>query len=54
MTATAEAIEMATIRPRQLLGLPVPTLAVGQPADLVVFDWSTGGPLTIREGDSWR
>jgi N-acetylglucosamine-6-phosphate deacetylase len=44
----AEAVDMAAIRPRQLLGLPVPTLAVGQPADLMVFDWQPGGDVGIR------
>lgn len=42
-----EAVEMATARPRELLGLPVPTLAVGQPADLVAFDWRPGGDLSV-------
>ena len=44
-----EAVEMATTRPRELLGLPVPTLDVGQPADLVVFDWQPGGELVVRK-----
>jgi N-acetylglucosamine-6-phosphate deacetylase len=44
-----DAIDMATARPRQLLGLPVPTLEPGQPADLVVFDL-TGGTLRVRAG----
>src|SRR6266851_3896848 len=39
----AEAIEMASIRPRQLLGLPANTLEVGQPADLVLFQWDHQG-----------
>ncbi len=34
-----EGIEMATARPRQLLGLPVNSLEVGQAADLVLFRW---------------
>jgi N-acetylglucosamine-6-phosphate deacetylase len=38
-----EAIEMASARPRQLLGLPVNCLEVGQPADLVLFEWEEGG-----------
>ena len=42
-----DAIEMATVRPRQLLGLPVPTLDVGQPAEFVVFDWHPGGELVV-------
>lgn len=45
----ADAVDMATARPRQLLGLPVPTLAAGQPADLVVFDWEPGGDLVVRQ-----
>ena len=36
----ADAVEMASVRPRELLGLPVPAIAAGTPvADLVVFDW---------------
>jgi N-acetylglucosamine-6-phosphate deacetylase len=35
----SEAIEMASIRPRELLGLPINRLEVGQPADLVLFEW---------------
>jgi N-acetylglucosamine-6-phosphate deacetylase len=34
-----EAIDMASLRPRQLLGLPENKLEAGQPADLVLFDW---------------
>lgn len=44
-----DAVEMATDRPRQLLGLPVLTIEPGQLADLVVFDWQPGGDLTVRE-----
>lgn len=44
----ADAITMATIRPRELLDLPVPRLAVGEPADFVLFDWSPTYPLTVR------
>lgn len=45
----ADAIEMASVRPRELLGLPVATLDAGQPADLVVFDWEPGGDVVVRE-----
>ena len=45
----AEAVDMAAVRPRQLLGLPVPRLEVGEPAELVVFDWEPGGDLMVRE-----
>ncbi|GIW79918.1 MAG: hypothetical protein KatS3mg105_1725 [Gemmatales bacterium] len=44
----ADAIDMATTRPRQLLGLPPRRLEVGQPADLVLFDWQPGKPLQVR------
>lgn len=33
----AEAVDMAALRPRQLLGLPFPTLQPGAPADLILF-----------------
>jgi len=45
----ADAVDMATSRPRQLLDLPVQTLEVGQPADLVVFDWEPGGDVRVHE-----
>jgi len=45
----ADAIDMATARPRQLLGLPVPAMEAGQPADLVVFDWEPGGDVRVCE-----
>jgi N-acetylglucosamine-6-phosphate deacetylase len=44
-----DAVEMATARPRELLGVPVPTLAVGQPADLIVFDWEPSGDVVVRD-----
>lgn len=43
-----DAVEMATIRPRQLLGLPVHAIEPGQPADLVLFDWQPGGEVVVR------
>ncbi len=43
----AEAIEMATIRPRELLGLPVHTIEAGQPAQLVLFEWEPGGDVRV-------
>jgi N-acetylglucosamine-6-phosphate deacetylase len=36
----AEVLDMAGAQPRQLLGLPPRTLERGQPADLILFDWS--------------
>lgn len=43
-----DAVDMAGAQPRQLLGLPARTLDVGQPADLVLFDWSENTPLKIK------
>jgi N-acetylglucosamine-6-phosphate deacetylase len=44
-----DAVEMATARPRELLGQPVPAIAPGEPADLVVFDWEPGGDVIVRQ-----
>jgi N-acetylglucosamine-6-phosphate deacetylase len=44
----AEAVDMAAIRPRELLGLPVCTIDLGQPADLMLFDWQPGSEVSIR------
>lgn len=38
----AEALRMASARPRELLGLPVWELKPGAPAELVLFDWEDG------------
>jgi N-acetylglucosamine-6-phosphate deacetylase len=43
-----EAVAMAAARPRDLLGLPVPRLEAGAPADLVAFDWQPGADLRVR------
>ncbi len=45
--ALADAIDMAAIRPRELLGLPVPRIAVGEPANLMLFAWN-GEELEVR------
>lgn len=44
----ADAIDMATARPRQLLGLPVPRLEAGAAVDLMLFDWQPGGDVAVR------
>jgi N-acetylglucosamine-6-phosphate deacetylase len=44
----AEAADMAGARPRQLLGLEPRPLAVGAPADLVLFDGTPGERLAVR------
>jgi N-acetylglucosamine-6-phosphate deacetylase len=45
----SDAIGMATVRPRRLLGLPVHAIEVGQPAELILFDWQPGEELKIRQ-----
>jgi N-acetylglucosamine-6-phosphate deacetylase len=44
-----DAVEMASIRPRELLGFPVPRIKAGQPTELVVFDWQPGGHVEVRQ-----
>ncbi|MCI0681555.1 MAG: amidohydrolase family protein [Gemmataceae bacterium] len=46
----AEAIDMASARPRELFGLPRRRLESGQPAQLMLFDWEPGGNIQMREG----
>jgi N-acetylglucosamine-6-phosphate deacetylase len=43
-----QAVALATVQPRRLLGLSVPTLEVGQPADLVLFAMDQTGELQVR------
>jgi N-acetylglucosamine-6-phosphate deacetylase len=43
-----DAVEMASARPRELLGLPPCHLAVGQRANLVLFDWQDGDDFRVR------
>ena len=43
-----DAVDMAALRPRELLGLPAPRLEAGAPADFVTFDWQPGAELRVR------
>ena len=43
-----DAVDMAGARPRQLLGLEARPLAVGAPADLVLFGWQPGAAFAVR------
>jgi N-acetylglucosamine-6-phosphate deacetylase len=45
----AEAITMATTKPRELLGLPAPELAVGAAADFMLFTLDVNHDLHVRE-----
>ncbi len=42
------AVTMAAVRPRELLGLPVPRIEPGEPADLVLFNWRMGRELRVK------
>jgi N-acetylglucosamine-6-phosphate deacetylase len=48
----AEAVDMASARPRELLGLPPVRLEAGSPAELMLFDWEPGGKFCVRP-DLW-
>jgi N-acetylglucosamine-6-phosphate deacetylase len=43
----ADAIDMASARPRLLLGLESQLLRVGDTADLVLFDWQKDGAFRV-------
>lgn len=45
----AEAIDMASVRPRQLLGLPLPDLAGAASGPWVVFDWHPDGNVVVKQ-----
>jgi N-acetylglucosamine-6-phosphate deacetylase len=49
LASLADAIAMASIRPRELLGLPVPRLEMGERADFVLFDWKPGSKFVISQ-----
>jgi N-acetylglucosamine-6-phosphate deacetylase len=49
LTTLADAVDMAAVRPRQLLGLPVPQLKIGDEPNLVLLDGSPEvGELRVR------
>lgn len=45
----AAAIHLASTQPRDLLRVPPPTLAAGQPANLILFDWQPGGEIQVKK-----
>lgn len=47
-TSLADTIDLASNRPRELLGLPPRRIAVGESADLILFDWSADRPFQLR------
>ena len=47
-TSLRDTIDMASNRPRQLLGLPLRQLSVGEPAELILFEWSPGKEFQLR------
>jgi N-acetylglucosamine-6-phosphate deacetylase len=44
----SEAVDMASERPRRLLGLPPQRFEAGARANLVLFDWEDGGDFRVR------
>ncbi len=48
-TTLPEAIEMASIRPRELFGLPVPRVELGGTGPFVVFRWRRGERLEVLQ-----
>jgi N-acetylglucosamine-6-phosphate deacetylase len=44
-----DAIDMASARPRELLGLPSWKLGAGCSTPLMLFDWEPGGAFVVRE-----
>jgi N-acetylglucosamine-6-phosphate deacetylase len=44
-----DAIDMASACPRELLGLPAWNLGAGAKTPLMLFDWESGGNLTVRD-----
>ncbi len=48
-TSLAETIDMASNRPRELLGLPTRKIEIGEPAELIVFDWSPETEFELRQ-----
>ena len=47
-TSLADTMDMASNRPRELLGLPPRRIEAGEPADLILFDLTPGGEFTLR------
>jgi N-acetylglucosamine-6-phosphate deacetylase len=45
----ATAIDMAAVCPRELLGLPVPRIEPGEPAEFTLFDWQPGRKLSVQQ-----
>ena len=43
----AEAIDMVTLRPCALLGLPAARLEPDAPADFTLFNWQPGGDISV-------
>jgi len=48
-TSLSDTLDMAGARPRALLGMPARSLEAGQPADVILFDWSSGGEWQLRK-----
>lgn len=47
-TSLADTIDMASNRPRELLGLPARRIEVGEAAELILFDWAPDRAFQMR------
>jgi N-acetylglucosamine-6-phosphate deacetylase len=48
-TSLAETIDMASNRPRELLGIPARHIEVGEPAEFILFDWSPHREFQLKQ-----
>lgn len=48
-TTLGDTLDLASNRPRELLGLPPRGMEVGEPAELILFDWSPGQAFALRQ-----
>ena len=48
-TSLADTIDMASNRPRELLGLPPRRIEVGEPAEFILFDWSPEREFQLKQ-----
>jgi N-acetylglucosamine-6-phosphate deacetylase len=43
-----DALDVASVQPQRLLGLPLPDFEAGRVPDLLLFDWEPGGRFEVR------
>src|ERR1043166_1095734 len=48
-TSLVDTIDMASNRPRELLGLTPRRIEVGEPAEFILFDWAPGQDFQLKQ-----